>query len=57
MSMTTDERNSLRSMLDACQQKFGDFSQNNVVYASGCDGCTGGCEGHGASIWSTCDVK
>lgn len=57
MGMTTDERNSLRSMLDACQQKFGDFSQNNVVYANGCDGCTGGCEGHGASIWSTCDVK
>lgn len=57
MSMTTEEMRLLRSMLDACQEKFGDVSPHSVVCASGCDACTGGCEGHGASIWSTCDVK
>jgi len=57
MGMTVNEQISLQDMLDVCHKKFGDLSYDTVVYTGGCDACSGGCEGHGASIWSTCDVK
>ena len=57
MHFTTSEQASLKEMLGMCQERFGDFSLNRVVYASGCDSCTGSCKGHGMSVWTACDVK
>ena len=57
MVMTTNEKISLQNMIELCRQKFGDISCGSVVYDNGCDGCTGSCSGHGASVWTACDIK
>lgn len=57
MNFSSTEKKTLQNMLNLCNEKFGDFSHEIVVCANGCDACTGGCTGHGASVWSTCDVK
>ena len=57
MRFTTDEQAKLMDMLISCQERFGNFSLDRVEFASGCDSCTGSCKGHGASVWSTCDIK
>lgn len=57
MTMTSSEKLSLQKMLHMCQEIFGAYSEDMVVSERGCDGCTGSCEGHGASIWTACDIK
>lgn len=57
MTMTERDQISLQKMLSICKEKFGANSEDMLVSGRSCDGCTGSCEGHGASIWSTCDIK
>lgn len=57
MSFSEKEKVSLKEMLNLCHEKFGELSWDQAVCSRSCDGCTGGCEGHGASIWDCCDIK
>ena len=58
MGLNVKERIALDEMLDLCSKKFGEFRNDSIVVCeSGCTQCSGGCDGHGMSIWTACDVK
>lgn len=53
------EKKQLSELLSACEKKFGsfDYDADRAIYSNGCQQCTGGCNGHGISVWTACDVK
>ncbi len=58
MKLNMSEKNALNEMLDLCHAKFGDFKKSNIIVCeNGCSQCSGGCDGHGISVWTACDVK
>lgn len=53
MQFDSKDVRALENMLATCKEKFGEIENVEcVVNSNRCTGCTGGCEGHGASIWA-----
>lgn len=57
MSLSQNDREMLKNMLEACEEKFGAVDVDSIICEMGCTQCSGGCDGHGMSVWTTCDVK